>query len=122
MARLSHEDKLDPADVREGDRVALKISPHNYDETGSTLVGKVVEAPGEGDREYLREGKLIMADFKVEADDGTAWAWNVDNGYVIGPVDHPDRPSRSDIGRFRGFYAPDAADEEHLREIGALKH
>lgn len=120
MARLSREDKIPPEDVYEGDRVAMKINPHNLDASGSVLVGEVVEAPSESDREYIGSGEIIMANYTVENDSGTRWTWNVDNGYVIGPVDHPDRPSRSDIGRFRGFYDPDAVDKSRLREIGAL--
>lgn len=99
-------DKIHPADVYEGDRVTMRISPHNYDSTGATITGEVTKAPRhEVDREMLREGERLMVDYTVEADDGTVWTWNVDNGYVIGH--HEALGRRSDIGRFRRFEATD---------------
>lgn len=99
------EDKINPADVREGDRVKLVMSPHNYDATGSELTGEVIDAPRESDREYLRDGERIMADFAVESDDGDVWQWEIDNGYVIGY--HPELDRHTDIGRFKRFEEPD---------------
>lgn len=110
-------DKISPSDVHEGDTVFMGISMHGtVDGTDGVeyrddihragVAGTVVDAPDEDSfaREALTDGGRPMVDFAVRTDDGTKFTWNVDNGYVIGPVDHPDRPSRSDIGKFGGFY------------------
>ena len=106
---MAEKDRLHPADVCEGDRVTMKINPHNYNRTGYELTGTVIDAPRDDDtwvRTHLREGERLMVDFAVESDDGEVWRWNVDNGYVIGPVDQPGRPSRSDIGTIAGLFKP----------------
>lgn len=95
-------DKLRAADVHEGDVVTMKISAWNYEKTGTELTGEVIDAPeSEYEREALDEGKRIMADFRVESDDGEVWRWSVDNGYVHS-TEHPH-----DIGKFAGFYEPE---------------
>jgi len=107
--------RINPADVQEGDRVAMAISLHGttLSQPGverksfkSVAIGTVVRRPRESFNESLRNGERIMADFTVETPDGTRYTWEVDNGYVIGP--HQSLGRRSDVGRFGSFYDPDS--------------
>lgn len=110
-------DKIHPAEVHEGDTVFMGVSLHgtsddtegveyrdDIHQAGAT--GTVVDAPDDDSyaREALTDGGRPMVDFVIETDDGVRLNWNVDNGYVIGPVDADGRPPRSDIGKFGGFY------------------
>lgn len=113
--------RADLREVSEGDSVVLCISMHGtleshdgpveyFDEVyKSGVAGTVVEALRDSEAEMLYDSDSgrPMADFVVEADDGTRYNWNVDNGYVLGPVSHPDRPDRSDIGKGAGVYHVD---------------
>lgn len=127
MTRLDRDKKLQTSRIEEGDEVVLKISPHSWLKSGSTLKGEVTEAPLDDVMEWWREGNgRPMADIVVEGkivdDPGDAagdeewpggtvtWRYHIDNGYVTGPVDAPDRPSRSDIGRIRGFWPHSAVE------------
>lgn len=123
---FSYEDKLKASEVYEGDRVTMRIRPHDYDKYGGFIVGEVVKAPGKHtpSRGALEDGMRPMTDFVVEADpslpgqDGQKWNWNVDNGYVIGPVDR--EIGRSDIGKFRGFWPAEEGEafiEKHGKRI-----
>lgn len=101
--KYSHDSKLDVAEVHTGDRVTLRIHAHNYEKTGETITGEVIDAPErEYERECLRRHERIMADFRVKADDGEVWRWAVDNNYVHS-TEHPH-----DIGKFAGFYEPES--------------
>lgn len=110
---LKYDDKLDLRTVDEGDRVTMDLNAHNFKKSGGCLTGTVTKMPSEGDIEWLYDSEKgrPMVDLTVEGDNGVVWTWNVDNGYVIGPVDDPDRPSRSDIGKFGGLYPPEARDD-----------
>lgn len=109
--------RLESHTVSEGDTVFMGINLHGssddcdgvtYDRDlyQAGVTGTVVRAPRESTKELMADGTAVMADFAVETADGVRYTWNVDNGYVIGPVDHPDRPDRSDVGKFGGFYEP----------------
>lgn len=101
--------------VTEGDRVAMKISPHGMDVAPTRVVGTIVDAPSEELREMMADGDRIMADYAIDVDReateactpifdphiGERYRWNVDNGYVLGY--HPGLERRSDVGRFNGF-------------------
>jgi len=106
---MNEEGRLDLREVEEGDRVTMMINAHDFQRSGTCLTGTVKKMPREEDIEmiYSEDRGRPMADLKVESDEGTVWTWNADNGYVIGPVDHPERPNRSDIGRFRGLWEPE---------------
>lgn len=112
---LTYEDKYDLDELEEGDRVTMHIKPHNFSKTGHVLTGTITDFLRESQIEYLNDPDTRgrpMADVAVKGEDtGEVWRWNVDNGYVIGPVDHPDRPDRSDIGKIQGLYPPSARDE-----------
>jgi hypothetical protein len=77
---------------------------YDRDNYQAGVEGTVTEALSDREKEMLDDGGRPMADLTVETDDGVVYTWNVDNGYVIGPVDNPDRPSRSDVGKIGGFY------------------
>lgn len=113
MHGLDYDERLQAVDIEEGQKVALCISAHNWEQTGSVLIGEVTENLSRFEKDCLRDGHRPMADMKVESDEGEVWCWNVDNGYVIGPVDDPDRPDRSDIGKFKGFWQPSDVPERY---------
>lgn len=113
----SERERIGAVAVDEGDRVFMGISLHGtsdglpgveYDSDiyRSGVEGEVVRAMSEGDKAMLERDDMgrPMADVTVETDDGVRYTWNVDNGYVIGPCDDPDRPDRSDVGKIAGFY------------------
>jgi hypothetical protein len=51
------------------------------------------------------DGQRPMADIAVETETEEVFRAHLDNGYVIGAVDAPDRPDRSDIGKYGGVYS-----------------
>lgn len=119
MVRPDPDDRLSPSRITEGDEVIMKINAHDWKHTGSLLEGKVIDAPDKRTREFWRDGNRPMVDVAVEGKiindrregdewptDTVVWRYHVDNGYVTGPIDKPNRPSRSDIGRISGFYDP----------------
>lgn len=113
-----HEERrLSAHEVYEGDEVFMGISLHGraddypdveYDrelyQTG--VEGTIIEAPDEGSvmRKMLHEGETPVTDFRLRADSGETFTWNVDNGYVISY--HPGLDRVSDIGKISGFYRP----------------
>ena len=110
---LDREHKVDLRNVEEGDTVTMGLNAHDYESSGSCLTGEIIDLPSDGDLDILYEGDYRpMTDVAVEGKEtGTVWRWNVDNGYVIGPVDAEDRPPRSDIGKVGGIYSPAARDD-----------
>lgn len=117
---FDRDEKIRPEHVYEGDTVVLRINSHDAQKHGVALLGEVVDAPDEKWREHIADGDRLMVDYAVQSDSGVVWRWNMDNGYVIGPIDEEGRPPRSDIGRFGGFYEPEGVDMERLREVGQL--
>jgi hypothetical protein len=108
-------ERVSATELNEGDRVFMGINLHGssdglpgveYDRDNyqSGVEGTVTKALSDTDKELLDDGRRPMADLKVEADDGTVYNWNVDNGYVIGPNTHDEGPSRTDVGKIGGFY------------------
>lgn len=117
----SRSQKLDLRELDEGDRVTMDIQAHNYERSGPVLTGEITEFPRESEIELLYDddGFRPLANLAVTGDNGTKWTWNIDNGYVIGPVDMEGRPARSDIGRFAGLYPPESRTEfERERDAG----
>jgi hypothetical protein len=107
--------KINSTEIDEGDRVFMGINLHGtsdgqpgveYDGDlyQAGVEGTVIEALSESEKSFLADGRRPLADLTVETDDGDVYTWNVDNGYVIGPCDDPDRPDRSDVGKIGGFY------------------
>lgn len=113
--RPKAERRIEPFNVSEGQRVFMGINLHGtsdgqpgveYDSDihQAGVEGEVVETPHELMQELMADGERVMANIAVEADDGTVYHWEIDNGYVIGP--HQSLGRRSDVGRFGGFYEP----------------
>lgn len=108
--------RISATDVNEGDRVFMGINLHGscddmpgaeYDRDNhqSGVEGTVTKALSDSEKEFLAEGGRPLANLTVETDDGHVFTWNVDNGYVIGPNQHDEGPTRTDVGKIGGFYS-----------------
>lgn len=103
---MARENAMNPSEVEEGNRVTMVVSPHGLDTCPSEITGEVTDAPRESTKELMREGTTVMADIRVETDDGDTYTYNLDNGYVIGH--HPGLGRVSDVARFRRFEKAEA--------------
>ena len=109
---MDREHKIDLRGVEEGDTVTMNLSAHNFEASGVCLTGEITELPSDDVIEMLHDGKRPMADVTVTGSEtGVKWTWNIDNGYVIGPVEADNRPDRSDIGKIQGFFDPEARND-----------
>lgn len=105
--------KVDAHTVEEGDEVFMGVNFHmladdvdgaEYDREihQAGVSGTIVDAPRDGVRELMADGESVMADFRIEAENGEKFTWHIDNGYVLGH--HPGLDRRSGVGKFGGFY------------------